>query len=104
MQGTREHVLEFILQRREARVEELAVELGITTAAVRRHLDHLRADGFVDVKAVRQATGRPYYAYHATELAAGTMPAGYAALLERVLLSVAASDDLSAAVTEQIAE
>ncbi|MBI2765617.1 MAG: ArsR family transcriptional regulator [Chloroflexi bacterium] len=104
MQGTRERVLELIIHRRQARVEELSTELDITTAAVRRHLDNLRADGLIEVRAVKQATGRPYYAYHPTELAAGALPAAYADLLERMLRSLGERDDVTAAVMASVAE
>ncbi|MBK7327738.1 MAG: ArsR family transcriptional regulator [Dehalococcoidia bacterium] len=74
MQGTRERILDLVVEQREVRVEDLATELTITTAAIRRHLDHLRADGLVDVKAVKQATGRPYHVYFATEKATQPVP------------------------------
>ena len=76
MQGTRERVLEYLVAHREARAEELATQAGITKAAVRRHLDNLRADGMVEFRVVRQAMGRPYYVYFATEKATRTGPAG----------------------------
>lgn len=104
MQGTRERILERIIEQREARVEALAEEFGITTAAVRRHLDNLRADGLIDVKAVKQATGRPYYVYFATEKATGTIPPAYADLLERMLRSLGERDDVIAAVMTSVAE
>ncbi|HET7738629.1 MAG TPA: ArsR family transcriptional regulator [Tepidiformaceae bacterium] len=104
MQGTRERILEFIVRNREARVEDLAAELSITAAAVRRHLDHLRADGMVDVHAVRQATGRPYHVYIPTERAAGALPVSYAGLIERVLRSLDEDDPFSAAVSGRMAE
>ncbi len=104
MHETRERVLELVIQQREARVENLAEGLGITTAAVRRHLDNLRADGLVDIKQVRQATGRPYYAYHATEAATGALPAAYADLLERMLQSLSEQDGVKAKVIAGIAE
>ncbi|MCC6420585.1 MAG: ArsR family transcriptional regulator [Gemmataceae bacterium] len=103
MQGTRERVLDYIVHRREARVEELAEALAITPAAVRRHLDNLRADGLVDVRAVKQATGRPYYAYHPTELAAGQVPAAYADLLARMLRSLGEQESVAGGVTESVA-
>jgi predicted ArsR family transcriptional regulator len=34
MQATREHIFEYIVRHREARVEELADELQITTVAI----------------------------------------------------------------------
>lgn len=104
MQGTRERILELVVQRREVRVEDLAEELGITAAAVRRHLDNLRADGMVDVRSVRQATGRPYYAYHATERAIAPIPAAYADLLERMLRSLGEQDEVIATVMTSVAE
>ncbi len=86
------------------RVEALAAELGITPAAVRRHLDNLRADGLVEARPVKQATGRPYYEYHPTEAAEGTMPAHYADLMARMLRSVAAKDEVVSSVAEALAE
>jgi predicted ArsR family transcriptional regulator len=104
MQGTREHILEFILHHREARVEDLVAELGITAVAVRRHLDHLRADGLIDLRAVKQHTGRPYYAYHATDAASPSMPPAYADLLERMLRGLDARDDVVDGVMGRVAE
>ncbi|MBA4181304.1 MAG: hypothetical protein C0506_12000 [Anaerolinea sp.] len=104
MQGTRERILELVVQRREVRVEDLAEELGITSAAVRRHLDNLRADGMVDARSVRQATGRPYHAYHATDRAIAPMPPAYANLLERMLRSLGERDDVITSVMTSVAE
>ncbi len=104
MQGTRERILEYILQNREARVEDLAAELQISSVAVRRHLDHLRADGLIDVRAVKQSTGRPYYAYHATDAASPAMPPAYADLLERMLRSVGERADVGDSVMGSVAE
>ncbi|MCC7364480.1 MAG: ArsR family transcriptional regulator [Dehalococcoidia bacterium] len=102
MQGTRDRVLELIVERREVRVEELAEELGITAAAVRRHLDNLRADGLVDVRSVRQHTGRPFHAYYPTERAMGAT--GYTGLLERMLEGLSERQDVVAEVSGRMAE
>ena len=102
MQGTRERILDYVIEHREVRVEDLGAELGITHAAVRRHLDNLRADGLLDVKAVKQATGRPYYAYFATEKATQAVPPAYADLLERMLRGL--GEDVSSEVAARIAE
>jgi predicted ArsR family transcriptional regulator len=104
MQGTREHILEFIVRHREARVEDLADEFQITTAAIRRHLDHLRADGLIDLRAVKQPTGRPYYAYFATAEATQPMPQAYADLLESMLRSVGEREEVIAGVMTSVAE
>lgn len=104
MQGTRDRILELILERREVRVEELSSALGITPVAVRRHLDHLRADGLVAARAVRQATGRPYYAYFPTEEAQGKLPPSYADLLRRMLEGIGEREEVVSAVMESVAE
>lgn len=104
MQGTRERILELILERREVRVEELADELSITAAAIRRHLDHLRADGLVDARTVRQPTGRPFYSYFPTEAAQGKLPPSYADLLRRMLEGIGEREEVVGAVMESIAE
>src|SRR4029079_15231498 len=103
MQGTRARILELLMRHREARIEELCAELGITAAAVRRHLDHLRADGLVDAREVRQATGRPYYAYFPTERASGELPESYAGLLERMLRTLDGREAVAEAVTAGMA-
>ena len=102
MHGTRQRLLDLIIEQREARVEDLADALGITTAAVRRHLDNLRADGLIGVRSVRQATGRPYYVYHPTEAAVGDVHS--AELLERMLRVLGGRDDVLIAVSESVAE
>ncbi len=104
MQGTRERILEYIVRHREVRVEELAEALQITPAGVRRHLDHLRADGLVKVKTVKQATGRPYYAYQATGDAIQPIPQAYAGLLERMLRSLGERDEVVSEVMTSVAE
>jgi predicted ArsR family transcriptional regulator len=93
-----------VIERRELRVEELAETLGISAVAVRRHLDNLRADGLIDVRSVKQATGRPFHAFFPTEKALGTIPEGYADLLARVLRSVEERGDMTIAVAERMAE
>jgi predicted ArsR family transcriptional regulator len=104
MQGTRDRILAYICERREARAEELAEEFGITVAAVRRHLDNLRADGLVDVRSIKQATGRPYHEYFPTAKATQTIPPAYADLLERMLRSLGERDDVIATVMTSVAE
>lgn len=104
MQGTRERLLEFVMQHHEARVEELAADLSITVAAVRRHLDHLRADGLVDARSIKQATGRPYYVYFSTERALGVLSPAYVRLLEGVLHSVGENPEVAADVLNEVSE
>jgi len=104
MQGTRERILEVVVHQRDVRVDDLASELSITPAAVRRHLDHLRADGLVDARPVKQATGRPYYVYFPTERAQGVLPPAYARLLEGVLQGLGNRPEVIEGVLTAIAE
>lgn len=104
MQGTRERILDVIIRRREVRVEELASEFDITTAAVRRHLDNLRADGLIDARSVKQATGRPYYSYFPTDKAVEQAASAYVDLLGRMLISLGGRTDVLSTVMSSVAE
>lgn len=104
MQGTRDRVLAYLIEHRGARAETLAEEFGITPAAVRRHLENLRADGLVEARTVKQATGRPYYAFFPTEKALGTIPPAYADLMQRMLRGLEGRPDVVAAVMASAAE
>lgn len=90
MKATRGQIVELLGQRGELSVAELARELGISIPALRRHLDILAGEGMVEYGAVRQPTGRPYFAYRLTERARESASTGYARLLERLLLDAAA--------------
>ena len=59
MEKTRDQVLKLVRGHREISIAQIAGTLGVTQAAVRRHLDGLRADGFVDVRLERHGVGRP---------------------------------------------
>jgi predicted ArsR family transcriptional regulator len=67
VETTREHVLRLVRGHREISISQLAEALGVSTAAVRRHLDGLRADGFVDVRLERHGVGRPSLVFFPTE-------------------------------------
>ncbi|MES4792582.1 MAG: hypothetical protein C4321_05965 [Chloroflexota bacterium] len=104
MQGTRDRILAYLVDHRGARAEELAEMFDISPAAVRRHLENLRADGLVDVRSVKQSTGRPYYAYFPTERAFGTVPPAYADLMARMLRGLERRPDVVAEVMANVAE
>ncbi|MGC9336162.1 MAG: helix-turn-helix transcriptional regulator [Anaerolineae bacterium] len=59
-------VLKAIQLRGEARIDELADDLGVTSSAIRQHLSQLKASGAVRFRAVREGVGRPYYLYALT--------------------------------------
>lgn len=84
MESTREQVLHLLQARGSATVAALTGELGVGQAAVRRHLDHLRVDGLVDVHMERHGVGRPSFVFSPTERAEERSPAGYPRLLSRL--------------------
>ena len=90
MKGTRGQIVELLRQRGELSVAALRAALDIAAPALRRHLDILTAEGLVAHRAVKQPTGRPYFAYRLTEQAQEAAATGYARLLERLLQDAAA--------------
>lgn len=85
MQTTRAKVLEYIRRHGESTTAALALALGLSVPAARRHLDLLRAEGLVDVKVVRHGVGRPSFVFFLTEEAEELAPAAYTRLLTRVV-------------------
>ena len=90
MKGTRGEIVALLRQRGESTVAELAEQVGIAPAALRRHLEILIGEGTVEYRAVKQPTGRPYFAYRLTERAREAAANGYPRLLERLVTEVAA--------------
>ncbi len=72
-QRTRDRVVRLLLLRGRATASQLAAELGLGPAAVRRHLDALLAEGEVAVRerpaGARRSRGRPAKVYHLTDAA-----------------------------------
>jgi predicted ArsR family transcriptional regulator len=97
MKGTRGQIVALLRERGECTVTELAGQIGIAPAALRRHLDILTAEGTVEYRAVKQAAGRPYYAYQLTEQAREAAANGYPRLLERLVSEMAALDSAETA-------
>ncbi len=62
-------IIEYLQRHSSATVKELEQVLGITTTAVRQHLQTLQAEGYVDRRPVHSGVGRPHYVYVATEAA-----------------------------------
>jgi len=90
MKGTRDEIISLLRHKPEWSVVELAERLEIAPAATRRHLEILAAEGMVEHRAVRQSTGRPYFAYRLSEQAREAAATGYPRLLERFVSGVAA--------------
>ena len=78
---TRQRVAQLLLERGHATAAELAAVLGVTTHAVRKHLDALTADGLVEARdpatVAGRGRGRPAKAYRLTDAARDTFPHTY---------------------------
>jgi predicted ArsR family transcriptional regulator len=87
MHPTRQRIIEYLKEKEEATVEELAAEVGMTPMAVRYHLNVLQADNLITAPAVRHQTGpgRPQQVYHLTEAADELFPEDYYSLTHYLL-------------------
>ena len=96
METTRDQVLRIVRQRREATIAQIAAALEMSQAAIRRHLDGLRADGLVDVRFERHSVGRPALMFFATERGEESAGHGYLHLVSRLFrhLDKMGADDL----------
>ncbi len=77
---TRHQVLLMLKVLGEASARTLAEHLHLTPMGVRRHLNALREDGWVDYRVVRQGRGRPQHLYYLTSRAVALFDQRYAAL------------------------
>jgi predicted ArsR family transcriptional regulator len=103
---TRDRVCRAVLEQGPITATVLAERLGLTPAAVRRHLDALAADGLVAVwtaPAGRRGRGRPPRRYIVTDRAHSVMSAGYDDLASSALryLRAALGEDAVRAFAEQ---
>ena len=90
MQRTRQAILSILRTRGERTVRELADELSLTLMSVRMHLKVLQRDQLIESRKVRQAIGRPYFAFRLTEKADELFPKAYWQLAERLINATAA--------------
>lgn len=95
MQKTRKAILDYLKDKGEATVDELAAVLKLTTVTVRHHLDILRSDEFVGDPVIRHRSspGRPQYAYALSGKARASeqFPKNYCDLAAHVLGEMKAS-------------
>jgi predicted ArsR family transcriptional regulator len=78
---TRDRVAELLLERGAATAAEIAAELGLGPAAIRKHLDAMLADGMVEARERRprgpRGRGRPAKTFALTATARETFPHFY---------------------------
>ena len=89
MKSTRDQMRDLLAARGEATVAEVAGEMGLNQANIRRHLEVMRAEGLVDVRLRRHEVGRPSFVYKLTERAE-EQNAHYPRLLNRMVRQLAA--------------
>jgi len=95
MSVSRDNILTIIRQNNGVNVDELAKQMELAPATVRRHLDILERDGLVDHTEIRKPTGRPQYSFHLTEKGHDSVPKDYSRLLNELVsdLKSVSSDD-----------
>jgi len=75
--STRDQILHMLKVKKSLTVSDMAIELGITEMAVRRHLNTLERDNLIKSALVRQAMGRPTHVYSLSQQADELFPRNY---------------------------
>jgi DeoR family suf operon transcriptional repressor len=75
--STRDEILYMLKTQKKLTVTVMAKQLGITEMAVRRHLNTLERDQYIESTLVRQAIGRPINVYKLTILGEDLFPRDY---------------------------
>lgn len=78
--STRDQILHMLKVKGSLSVSDMAVDLGITEMAVRRHLNTLERDNLIKSALVRQAMGRPTNVYSLSQEADELFPRNYSHL------------------------
>jgi len=90
LENTRQVILEILRRRKRVTIEELTRQLRLAPATVRRHLDILMRDAYVEVEQVRRETGRPHYVFSLSEAGEDLFPKHYVRLTNRVIDEIVA--------------
>ncbi|HEY8371024.1 MAG TPA: ArsR family transcriptional regulator [Thermodesulfobacteriota bacterium] len=85
--GTKHDILKLLI-RQELAADDLAARLGVSGAAVRQHLDTLRALGLVERRKVVTQPSRPTYLYRLSPDGQRAFPKRYDLLLALVIESL----------------
>jgi DeoR family transcriptional regulator, suf operon transcriptional repressor len=83
--STRDEILNMLKVKKRLTVFEMAKQLGITEMAVRRHLNALERDSFVESTIVRQSMGRPMHVYRLTDKGEDLFPRHYKHMVLEIL-------------------
>jgi predicted ArsR family transcriptional regulator len=87
--GSRERVIHVLRSRGGVNADELAQELGVSKQCIRKHLDVLERDGYVEHNRERGERGRPSHVYRLTAKATTELfPKRYDLLARSVLQQI----------------
>jgi predicted ArsR family transcriptional regulator len=87
--GSRERLIHLLRSRGGVNADALAQELGVSRQCVRKHLDVLERDGYVEHRSERKERGRPAHVYRLTAKAATELfPKRYDLLARSVLQQI----------------
>src|SRR6185503_12082177 len=91
MQATRQQIIEFLKEKGQATVEELAATVNLTPMAVRHHLNVLQAESLISATTIRRQSGpgRPSQVYQLTQAADALFPEDYYGLTDYLLVELA---------------
>jgi predicted ArsR family transcriptional regulator len=81
-------ILKAIQVRGQASIKDLAADLGVTSSAVRLHLNQLQARGAIRAERIREGVGRPYHLYSVTPEAHNLFYRDYGELAKLLLEEV----------------
>jgi predicted ArsR family transcriptional regulator len=87
---SREGIINLLRTRGGVHADELASSLGVSKQCVRKHLEVLERDGYVEHKQERGDRGRPAHVYHLTAKADQLFPKRYDLFARAVLQQVGA--------------
>lgn len=85
MNNTREQVLNILLQKQRATINELADEVGIHPISVRHHIAKLESLGQIRSEEIKGSVGRPKRVYSLTQSGMEEFPTRYLTLSIRLL-------------------
>ncbi len=111
MQVTRQRIIDILRTHGQATVDELAKEIGLTSMAVRHHLNVLQADDLITILRTKQhhRPGRPIQVYGLTTKARKLYPQQYLQLTDLLIEEIAATigpkgvENIFAGIAERLA-
>lgn len=85
LSSSQQEIVRLLRRQGELTVEEISRHMGISTVAVRQHLEILEADGLLASRSERRPIGRPRRLFRLTDAADELFPKNYSVLAEMIL-------------------